>query len=85
MELFAADRARIRDAEDAIMRRRGVVSELEMRTRAVALQVPHYCQYCLPGKATRALPACRIVPKHAFRASVADYGIYGTHVHASAL
>ncbi|GIL69947.1 hypothetical protein Vretifemale_791, partial [Volvox reticuliferus] len=34
VELFAADRARIKEAEDAIMRRRAVVSELEMRTRA---------------------------------------------------
>ncbi|EFJ44153.1 hypothetical protein VOLCADRAFT_95633 [Volvox carteri f. nagariensis] len=38
VELFAADRARIKEAEDAIMRRRAVVSELELRTRAVALQ-----------------------------------------------
>ncbi|KAG2425932.1 hypothetical protein HXX76_013306 [Chlamydomonas incerta] len=38
VEVFSADRKRIRDAEDAIMRRRAVVSELELRTRAVALQ-----------------------------------------------
>ncbi|KXZ54196.1 hypothetical protein GPECTOR_5g290 [Gonium pectorale] len=38
VELFAADRARIRDAEEALLRRRAVVSELELRTRAVALQ-----------------------------------------------
>ncbi|GIL59135.1 hypothetical protein Vafri_14052 [Volvox africanus] len=38
VELFAADRKRIKESEDAIMRRRAVVSELEMRTRAVAMQ-----------------------------------------------
>lgn len=38
VELFTADRTRIRDAEEAIMRRRAVVSELELRTRAVTLQ-----------------------------------------------
>ncbi len=51
VELFNADRTRIRDAEEAIMRRRAVVSELELRTRAVTLQAsqpPGTCIGLLP-------------------------------------
>ncbi|MEW5298376.1 MAG: hypothetical protein WDW36_001506 [Sanguina aurantia] len=38
VELFAQDRARILEAEEALIRRRKVVSELELQSRSVALQ-----------------------------------------------